>query len=84
MVATLAFDEVRQAVLIGGPAAGARVSVGIESTGFPPPHVVVTDADGVTDHVYGMLLSDEAATLRFGYLGPLRRPVPDRRRGGGA
>jgi hypothetical protein len=60
-----------EAFFVGGPVDGTTASIDLESTGFPPAHVSIPDADGVTRHLYSALIGGEASLTLFCYLGPL-------------
>jgi hypothetical protein len=72
MTTTQARDVARiEAFFVGGPLSGTTTLINLESTGFPPAHISVPDADGVTRHLYSALLGGEASPILFRYLGPL-------------
>ncbi len=71
--------ELVEAYFVGGPADGTTTFIGLESTGFPPVHMSIADADGVTRHLYSALMRDNSSLTVFQYLGPLPSTFAQRR-----
>ena len=60
--------EARLALFVGGPADGQLRMIATDESALPAVHVYLADHDGVTQHMYGLVLGTDA---EFQYLGPL-------------